>query len=300
MSRFSIKDLEQLSGIKAHTIRIWEQRYGIITPQRTDTNIRFYDDEALKLTLNVALLNAHGFKISKIAQMQNEEIQQAIFQITSDTSNYSDQIHALTLAMIDLNELWFEKIISSNTIKIGFESTMLHIIYPFLSKIGILWLTGSVNPGQEHFITNLIRQKLIVAIDGLHDQIPADATKFLLFLPEGELHEITLLFSDLIIRSRRNKSIYLGQSLPISELTSVYEFYKPDFILTILTSVPGSANIQNYVNTLSTQFPQSTVLLSGMQVLGQDIDPPTNIKILTRPEQLIEIASHQLISANFD
>ncbi|MFT6867491.1 MAG: DNA-binding transcriptional MerR regulator [Cyclobacteriaceae bacterium] len=290
MSRFSIKDLEQLTGIKAHTLRIWEQRYGIIKTHRTQTNIRYYDDEALKLSLNVALLNAHGFKISKIAQMLEEEIQNTVLQITEDVSSFSDQIHALTLSMIDLNEQRFEKIIASNTLKYGFEATMLHIIYPFLSKIGILWLTGSVNPAQEHFITNLIRQKLIVAIDGIYEQVPDSAPKFLLFLPEGELHEISLLFSDLIIRSRKNKSIYLGQSLPIDELTSVYEYYKPDYILTILTSVPGSSNIQNYVNTLSSQFPDSTILISGMQVIGQDLNTPANVKILVRPDQLIEIS----------
>ncbi|MFY0599573.1 MAG: MerR family transcriptional regulator [Cyclobacteriaceae bacterium] len=293
MSRFSIKDLEQLSGIKAHTIRIWEQRYQIIKPHRTETNIRFYDDEALKLILNVSLLNAHGFKISKIAKMNDGEMQREVMSITEENSNFDDQIHALTIAMIDLNEVRFEKVLSSNVLKIGFEDTMLKIIYPFLSKIGILWQTGAVNPAQEHFISNLIRQKLIVAIDGQYEPPAASAKKFLLYLPEGELHEISLLFSDLIIRSRKNKSIYLGQSLPVNDVKSVYEYYNPDYVLTVLTSIPGSSEIQNYVDSLSSIFSKSTLLISGMQVMGQDIIPPQKTKILIRPDQLIEIAESE-------
>lgn len=299
MSRFSIKDLEQLSGIKAHTLRVWEQRYGIITPQRTQTNIRFYDDEALKLILNVALLNAHGFKISKIAGMNDGEMQREVLSITEDNSSYSDQIHALTIAMIDLDESRFEKILSRNAIKLGFENSMLRIIYPFLSKIGILWQTGAVNPAQEHFMSNLIRQKLIVAIDGQDESPSESSTKFLLFLPEGEQHEIGLLFSDLIIRSRKNKSIYLGQSLPIEDLNTVYEIYEPEYILTVLTSVPGAAAIQSFVDDLSKRFNKSTILLSGYQVIGQDLQTPSNVHIMTRPEQLIQVAEGQFEEADF-
>lgn len=294
MSRFSIKDLEELSGIKAHTIRMWEQRYEIIKPQRTETNIRYYDDESLKLILNVSVLNANGFKISKIAKMNHGEVQKEILNITDKHSNFSDQIHALTIAMIDLDEARFEQILSSSALSIGFENTMLKIIYPFLSKIGVLWQTGSVNPAQEHFITHLIRQKLIVAIDGQYVQPESNATRFLLFLPEGELHEISLLLSDLIVRSRMNKSIYLGQSLPQKDLVSVAEHYKPNYILTSLTTVPGASKIQEYVDSLASLFPECTILLSGFQVVGQDIDVPPNAQVLTRPDQLIEIAENQM------
>jgi len=166
VSTYSIKDLEHLTGIKAHTIRIWEQRYDILSPKRTDTNIRYYDSTDLKHMLNIALLNNNGYKISKIAKMSQEEVFEAVLQTIDKNNNYSDQINALTVAMIDLNEAQFEKIMSTNILQIGFEDTMLNIIYPFLTKIGFLWQIDSINPAQEHFMTNLIRQKLIVAIDG--------------------------------------------------------------------------------------------------------------------------------------
>jgi MerR family transcriptional regulator, light-induced transcriptional regulator len=291
MSKFSIKDLEQLSGIKAHTIRIWEQRYDLVQPERSDTNIRSYDDDALKLILNVAMLNNHGYKISKIAKMSAHEMQQEVLAITEERTNADDQIQALTIAMVDMDEERFEKILSSNAIKIGFEQTMLKIIHPFLIRIGILWQTGSINPAQEHFITNLIRQKLIVAIDSKYVTPNAKTKKYILFLPEGELHELSLLFADLIVKSRNNRSIYLGQSLPIQDLQSAYQTYQPDYILSIITSTPGSSDIQAYVNKLSSLFPKCTILLSGYQVMSQDIQTPHNIKIFNNPEDLMAIAS---------
>ncbi|WOK06711.1 MerR family transcriptional regulator [Imperialibacter roseus] len=286
MSNYSIKDLEHLSGIKAHTIRIWEQRYNFIKPSRSDTNIRSYDDLDLKLILNVSLLKDNGFKISHIADMSSQEIAEEVLALTDKHLRFPEQIHALTLAMIDMDEDRFEKIMSSNILKLGFEKTMLNIVYPFLSKIGVLWQTGSINPAQEHFISNLIRQKLIVAIDGQYSSDPSNARKYLLYLPEGELHELSLLFADYVIRSRHNKSIYLGQSLPLQDLVSVYNLHKPEFILSILTSVPGIDQVQGYVNKLSGLFPESTILLSGYQVIGQDIQAPDNVVIFTRSEQI--------------
>lgn len=288
MSNFSIKDLEHLSGIKAHTIRIWEQRYELIQPKRTDTNIRFYDDKDLKLILNVALLKDNGFKISKIANMSEGEIQREVMTLTEKKLKYPEQIHALTIAMVDIDEERFEKIISTNILKIGFEKTMINIIYPFLSKIGILWQTGSINPGQEHFITNLIRQKLIVAIDSQYVNKSKDSKTFLLYLPEGELHELSLLFANYIIRARQHQTIYLGQSLPITDLEHVYTHHKPDYVMTIITSSPGSSYIQEYVNLLGEKFAESEVILSGYQVVGQDLETPENTTIFNRLDKIVD------------
>jgi DNA-binding transcriptional MerR regulator len=291
MSNYSIRDLEQLSGIKAHTLRIWEQRYNIISPKRTDTNIRTYDDKDLKLVLNISLLKDHGYKISEISRMSQDEMHQEVIAISEKQLNYPDQIHALTIAMLDLDEDRFEKIINTNILKFGFESLMINIIYPFLSRIGTLWITGSIGPAQEHFITNLIRQKLIVAIDGQFTRQRTDARKYLLYLPEGELHEISLLFADYIIRSRQNKVVYLGQSLPFTEIEFAHEIHKPDYLFTVVTSVPGQDEIQQYVYKLANRFPDTQILLTGYQVVGQDIDAPANVTIINNIRELIDLAS---------
>jgi MerR family transcriptional regulator, light-induced transcriptional regulator len=291
MSNYSIRDLEQLSGIKAHTLRIWEQRYDILKPERTDTNIRTYDDKDLKLVLNIALLKDHGYKISEISKMEADEMSKEVMSISDKQMNYPDQIHALTISMLDLDEERFEKIVSTNTLQFGFENMMINIIYPFLSRIGTLWITGSIGPAQEHFISNLIRQKLIVAIDGQLPSLRPGAKKYLMYLPEGEMHEISLLFGNYIVRSRQNKVIYLGQSLPFNELSFACQMHKPDYIFSVITSVPGQDEIQRYVYKLAKEFPDSKILLTGYQVVGQDIDCPDNVEVITQIRQLMEIAA---------
>jgi len=264
---YSIKDLEQLSGIKAHTLRVWEQRYGIIQPSRTPTKIRYYDDADLRLVLNISFLNRNGHKISKIAKMSGDEIQNTVMRISDSNLEFPNQVNALVIAMVNLDEERFEKIISTNTLQFGFENTMLHIIYPFLERIGILWQTGSINPAHEHFISNLIRQKLIVAIDGqIRSQNP-NANKYLLFLPEGEQHELSLLFSAYIIKSRHNKVIYLGTSLPLKDISLVDELYNPDYIVSIITSYPSAEEIPAYLEELKKQCQGKQLLISGYQAL---------------------------------
>ena len=287
MSTYSIKDLEQLSGIKAHTLRIWEQRYNLLSPKRTDTNIRFYDDDDLKLILNVAMLNDNGFKISKIASMVEEDIRKEVVKLTERSLTYDDQIHALTISMIEIDEERFDKVLRGNIQKLGFEQTMLNVIYPFISKIGVLWQTGAINPAQEHFMSNLIRQKLIVAIDGQSSK--SDGKKFLLFLPEGELHEISLLFATYLIKSKGHKVIYLGQNTPNEDLDSVYKLHHPDFLLTIITTSPSSEYVTEYIRGISERFSTSKILVTGYQVIGQDLTFPSNVQQLNYIREINEL-----------
>ena len=291
MSSYSIKDLEQLSGIKAHTLRIWEQRYSIIAPKRTDTNIRTYDDEDLKLVLNISLLKDHGYKISEISKLTIDDMSREVLKISARPLNYPDQIQALTLSMIDLDEERFNTIISANIQQFGFENTMVNIIYPFLSRIGILWITGSIGSAQEHFITNLIRQKLITAIDLLENKLSPKSKTFVLFLPEGEFHEISLLFANYIIRARANRVIFLGQNMPFDELVFIYKSRRPDYIFTAFTSVPANHEVQPFVDRMAKTFPDSQLLLTGYQIIGQDITIPENARIINQITDLIHIAT---------
>jgi DNA-binding transcriptional MerR regulator len=287
MSVYSIRDLEHLSGIKAHTLRIWEQRYNIISPKRTDTNIRYYDDIDLKLVLNISLLKDNGYRISEIAEMTEEEMRRNVISITEKSNKSPEQVQALTLAMIDLDEDRFEKIMATNFLQLGFERTMIQIIYPFLVRIGFLWQTGSINPAQEHFISNLIRQKIIVAIDGQVIKPNPDASKYLLYLPDGELHELSLLFANYIIKSRNHRVVYLGQSLPFQDLVEVYKVHKPKYIMTIITTSPSLDSVQEYLNQVCEAFPESVILVGGYQVVGQDLKMPKNSVTLNKMEDLI-------------
>ena len=269
-------------------MRIWEQRYGFISPKRTETNIRYYDSEDLKLILNVALLKDNGYKISKIATLGKDRLNEIVLQLTEKNWRYPDQINSLLLSMIDLDEERFEEVIASNARKIGFEATVLNVIYPFLSKIGVLWQTGAINPAQEHFVTNLIRQKIIVALDGLRSPSRRAASKYLFYLPEGELHELTLLFASYIVKARHNRAIYFGQNLPFDDVVTIYNLLDPKYIVTVITTSPSANQVQDYVNRLATSFPRATILLSGYQVLSQEIALADNVTIFHRIEHMID------------
>jgi MerR family transcriptional regulator, light-induced transcriptional regulator len=264
MGQYSIKELEQLSGIKAHTIRIWEKRHKIIEPSRTATNIRYYSDLDLKKIINVSLLNTNGIKISKIADMSLEDMNNKVLEISQLQNDKGIHIDQMIVAMIDMEEELFEKILNNLILRYNFENTITEIIYPFLEKIGILWQTQNITPAHEHFISNLIRQKIIVALDGLPIP-PKTAKKVLIFLPEGEMHELGLLFYHFLIRKLGYRTYYLGQNVPHDDLTSVYKVHQPDFMLTSITS-NLSEPIEKYLQRLGKDFNHAKVLASGYQV----------------------------------
>ncbi|MEY4110635.1 MAG: hypothetical protein RLZZ46_990 [Bacteroidota bacterium] len=286
MAVYSIKDLERLSGIKAHTLRIWEQRYGILNPERSDSNIRTYNDEDLKKVLNISILNNNGFKISKIANLGDLHIREKVLEVTETSPDSIIQIDSLVLAMVEMDEERFEKSLSYNILRQGFDNTVQDIVFPFLHKVGILWQTNSINPAQEHFISNLIRQKLIVAIDGANQKVAPNAQKVLLYLPDQELHEISLLFANYTLKSKGLKTIYLGQSVPHNNLNSVYLLHNPTYIVSVLTCPLPDQTIKDYVDQLSAEFPSSQILLSGFQVLSAELSLPQNVKTFADMQQL--------------
>ena len=219
MNSFTIKDLENLTGIKAHTIRIWEQRYDFLKPQRTDTNIRYYSNHELKKILNIALLNRYGFKISHISKMSEDDIHVKILGINNSEAQQERVINELIQKMIDLELISFELIIDEHIRVKGIEKTIHKIIFPFMERIGVLWVTGHINPAQEHLVSNIIRQKLIVGTQAISNLIPTKKTA-LLFLPEGEFHELGILFIQYLLKNRGIGVLYLGTNIPLEDVDS--------------------------------------------------------------------------------
>ncbi len=271
MNRYSIKDVERLSGIKAHTLRIWEKRYGIIEPKRTDTNIRYYTDEELKKVLNIAILNNYGVKISKIVGLSNRELHQKVLEIGNEDVAENIQIESLVISMVEIDEARFEKILANCTLRLGFEQTILKIVYPFFKKVGILWQAGAINPAQEHFISNLIRQKLIVAIDGQSTMEKIGAKRFILFLPEGELHELGLLFYNYIIQKAGHRVVYLGQSVPLSDVSEVHKQNPADYIVTSTLATVTDDGINAFLKQLLKEFQSVPIILSSRLKQNKDI-----------------------------
>ena len=291
MMRYSINDLEKLSGIKAHTIRMWEKRYNIVTPSRTDSNIRYYNDYDLKRILNISTLNKHGFKISRIARMQENDVKEKIMEISGNNQDYESIINGLIVSMIELNEDTFEQILSNAAIKLGFEKTVTHALYPFLEKVGTLWQIGTINPAQEHFITYLIRQKLIIAIDGQAKTPAPGAKTFLLFLPENELHELGLLFYSFLLRKNGYRVIYLGQSVPFNDLLEVIRIRNTDYLLTYFVAALNQKDIPHYIRKISSALPGKKVIITGLQLSDPAMNLPDNVIHVKNAEAFKKVLS---------
>lgn len=291
MGKYSIKELEKLSGIKAHTIRIWEKRHHLVSPNRTQTNIRFYSDEDLKKIINVSVLNNHGVKISKIVGLSLDDLNKKVSELSETQGSIEIYIDQLVLAMIDLEEEKFEKQVADLILKFGFEKTIVEIIYPFLEKIGVLWLTNNITPAQEHFVSNLIRQKLIVAIDGL-PLAPKSATRVLMFLPENEMHELGLLFYHYIAKKAGMRTYYLGQMVPYKDLKSVYAEHQPHILVTSLTSGPSPNAMPNYLTRLSQDFADAKIYVSGGALKKARFEPLPNLISFSKALEFKELISN--------
>lgn len=275
MGHFSISDLEQLSGIKAHTIRMWEQRYGLLRPVRTATNIRMYCNDDLRRLLNVSTLCSRGKRISQVACLSDAEIQAAVLACCNDAHDYNQQVNALLAAMLSFDEQRLNQLFSEAANQLGFEKMMLFVAYPLLQRIGLMWLAGTVNPAQEHLLAHLLRQKLLAATDAL-PTVPASARRWVLFLPANELHELALLFMNYTLRARGQHTLYLGQNLPVEELTEVCKTYQPDAVVSVLTSQPERGRVAEFAREVSASCGGKLVVLYGQLARQEGLELPPN------------------------
>jgi len=263
MDRYTITELEKLTGIRAGTIRIWERRYRIIKPHRTDTNRRWYDDDDLVRIINISILYRHGFKISKIAAMSGVEIAREVVLLTEETTDTDTQLDSLVVAMTDFNEQAINDILMRAIINSGFEETFERIVFPFQRRVGVMWQTGSVDIGGEHFMSNIFRKRLIVATDSLPAVDIPDRKRVLLYLPESELHEMGLLFFAFIARKEGHETLYLGQSTPFNAMADVAARWNADILVTgSLTGLPYDRP-EDYLKRLSAVFSSKKILVAG-------------------------------------
>lgn len=253
-TKYSIKDLEHLSGIKAHTLRMWEQRYNIIEPHRTGTNIRYYLDEDLKRLLNISILVKNGMRISKVSCMDDREIYSKVLELSSYRGDYSSQINSLKVAMLDYDQDLFEKVLNTAIFQLGAEEAFKQIIGPFIVEVGMLWQTNAINVAHEHFISNLIRQKLFAAIDQLIISQKHSGETYVLYLPEGELHELSLLYLYYYLRKSGKSVIYLGQSVPMQYLPGVHKSTGARNFISVLTTRPLTEETSLYFKELDKTF----------------------------------------------
>ena len=289
---FGIRDLENLSGIKAHTIRIWEKRYGLLKPERTETNIRTYSLQSLQKLLNVTLLYNNGYKISKIADLPEGQIVQQVREIVAQNSVKSHAINAFKLAMINFDQSLFQKTYSGLLAERAFREIFWEVFMPLLHELGLLWQSDTIGPAHEHFITHLIKQKIYTSTEKLQSLEPSKTDKvFVLFLPENEIHEIGLLFVNYELVLRGYKTIYLGQTIPLESLVDLKKYYDDPIFVSYFTVIPTKDDLGQYF--IDFQEKLHSELSSQLWVLGRQTehaakaDLPENISLYHSIEQLL-------------
>ena len=254
-SIFSIKDLENLSGIKAHTIRIWEKRYNILEPMRSTTNIRNYDLSNLQKLLNIVLLHNYGYKISRIAEHSTEKIELLVREIISEKSSKNHAINAFKMAMVNFDQALFFNTYNNLLSEKTFREIFYDVVIPLMNEIGLLWQSGTITPAQEHFISFLIKQKLLINTEKIQILEPTRTDKvFVLYLPENEIHELGLMYLNYEILLNGYKTIYLGESVPIDSLKDMKKYFDNIIYISYLTVEPTKDVIDSYINEMVSEI----------------------------------------------
>jgi DNA-binding transcriptional MerR regulator len=277
MRHYTLYELEKLTGILPATIRVWERRYKIINPKRTDTNRRWYDDDDLRRLINISIIYHSGIKISKIAKYSGPELEEKAEFLTRDSLSSDANINSLIVAMLSFNGNAVNEILLRSIINNGFEETYSSVVFPFLRRVGIMWHTGSVNIGAEHFIISIFRSRLISAIDSLPPANDPKSKRVILFLPDNEMHEMGLLFYSYLIRKMGHEVLYLGQATPFSALSEVNEKWPSDILVTGTLSYLSIPEPKEYLNNLSSAFRSQKILVSGSLADEPDIENYKNI-----------------------
>ena len=286
MAQYSIKDLEYLSGIKAHTIRIWEKRYQLLDPQRTDTNIRHYSNEELRKILNVAMLVKSGYKISNVAQFDDDKLQTEVLRQNKNLLDPDKNIDQLLGCTINMDILGFEKLLNKIIQENGFSKTIENVIFPFFERIGVLWHAGSICVTHEHVVSNLIRNHLIIETAKFDNQLSEKIILF--FLPEDEMHELGLLYAHFLAAQNGFESLYLGQNVPFSDLSNLLINTNFDFICTTFINAIEKPELEQYLANLSIVFQKNKILVAGRQMAIHKPKLPANVVVIKNNNDFIK------------
>jgi DNA-binding transcriptional MerR regulator len=286
MTLYSIKDLEYLSGIKAHTIRIWEKRYHLLDPNRTDTNIRSYSDHDVRRILNVALLIKNGYKISNVAAFDESKLQAEVLRINRNLTDPEKNIDQLLFHTVNLDTFGFEQLLDKIIGEFGFSKTILQVVFPFFERIGILWQAGSIFTAHEHFVSNLVRNRLIRETGKFERNESAQTVLF--FLRENEWHELSLLYFNFLAAQAGLRCVYLGQSLPFEDLSNLLINSEFDFVCTSFIQAIEKTELEQYLANLSLVFNRNKILIAGRQVIIHKPKLPSNVLLIKNSSDFVK------------
>lgn len=286
---YSIKDIEKLTGVKAHTIRIWEKRYAIVIPKRTKTNIRYYDEDDLKNVMNIALLNNNGYKISNIAKLSTDERQTIAAKLSNVDSKFENNIDAIMYSVLQLDEHNINLILNQHILQEGLSQTMEDLVNPLLEKMGMMWIAGSISEVHERFVTNLLKNVIVGQINSCDDNPNnIEKTKIVLYLPEGQTHELSLLYLHYMLKAKGNEVLMFGTNYSLDSLEETLKLVKVDKVITVINEKLQLFSIQRYISRLGEIIGSETIaVLTGYEVLANQIKIPSNIHVVKNINQLL-------------
>ncbi|MFM9908030.1 MAG: MerR family transcriptional regulator [Chitinophagaceae bacterium] len=291
MNLFSIGDIENLTQIKAHTLRIWEQRHGLCIGKRRESRHRFYDGDDLKQILHIALLYKKGKKISHISKLSKEEIRLSALSLSDNSDKFEVYITRLIETSIDMDPIGFVTVVNDAITHTGMETAVLEIIFPFFKKIGMLWLTGHAMPAQEHFASSIITQKIISETDKLpFNPHPQTTRRVLLFTPVGEYHEMPLLFMKFLLKKNGIPHTYMGKSIEFNTLLEYSSKQEVTELFFVLITNLTHTSLDNYLKQLSNYFPNKKISCTGYSCSSNTGIQP-GINVIKNTDEVLAFAS---------
>lgn len=287
---YSIRDMEVISGVRAHTIRMWERRYSLLKPWRTDTNIRYYDDRDLRRLMNIAFLVARNYKISRIAQLEDDHLRKLVLAQEEQSPDDEAYIGRLVMYMLHFESRQFSHLLDEVIVRFGFDEAVFRVVFPFLRKVGIFWQVGSVYPAQEHFISSLIRHRFICELEKWQKEAAGELT-ILFFLHENEMHDLLLLFYAVMAARRGFRILYLGQNVPLQDLGQMATITPIDYVMTVFTNAIEDSQLASLVSGMALQLPGKRFIVTGARLKQHQ---------LTLPEGFTVIGDNKDLSRLFD
>jgi len=288
MAIYSIHEIEELTGVKAHTIRMWEKRYGLDVSKRTKGNVRYFEEDGLKMLLNISVLNKSGVKISKIAKMDEGEIKSKAAEAAHVHSSHLGGVDALTLSIINLDQSSFDTIVNKHIKQEGFKSTLENLIFPLFDKVNEMYLTGTVKPVNEAFLNQLLLGKMLVQIDQLRAKIPSTAPKYFLFQPALSNEELSVVILNYYLVYHGLQAINIGANIMPNDIVEAYEVHQPNYIIGLFNALPEDVSVMQYVDTIKNKCPDSELVLSGYLVLTEGIAPSEGVKVMEDLNTLLD------------
>jgi DNA-binding transcriptional MerR regulator len=282
---FSIKDLENFSGIKAHTIRIWEKRYKVLEPDRTDSNIRTYSETELKKILNIAYLNRNGLKISRIARLGEDELTQQVMAVSSqaESPDHNFQPGKILMTAIRFNEFHFKEALEPFIRYNGIEDAYIRFFHPLLEKSRILWQTGSLSRAQEQFIRNTIRQIMMVEDNNLKPPAGRIKTSVAMINTSDNLSDNNFLFYKYTLKKRGYDVIFTGGVLPASEVIEIHKIKSFDYLVVNSGSFDFARKKIGYFSSIGKSLLIKKIILTDYPE-PHEKRIPENILITRNPE----------------